>query len=57
MTDGLQTIIYPVHDLAAATALYTALLGTAPTTDQPYYVGSTSTASRWGWTRTVTARG
>ena len=39
MTDGLQTIIFPVHDLAGATALYTALLGTAPTTDQPYYVG------------------
>ena len=39
MTDGLQTIIFPVHDLATATALYTALLGTAPTTEQPYYVG------------------
>jgi predicted enzyme related to lactoylglutathione lyase len=39
MTDGLKTIIYPVRDLAAATALYRELLGVPPTTEQPYYVG------------------
>ena len=37
-TDGLKTIIYPVADLAAAKAVYTALLG-EPHTDQPFYVG------------------
>ncbi len=37
-TSGLKTIIYPVDDLAAAKAIYTALLG-EPHTDQPYYVG------------------
>jgi predicted enzyme related to lactoylglutathione lyase len=35
---GINTIIYPVKDLAAAKALYEALLGTAPSMDQPYYV-------------------
>jgi predicted enzyme related to lactoylglutathione lyase len=35
---GISTIIYPVKDLAAAKALYEALLGTAPSMDQPYYV-------------------
>ena len=39
MTEGMQTVIYPVRDLAAAKELYTALLGTAPHTDAPYYVG------------------
>ena len=38
MTSGLQTIVYPVHDLDAAKAVYTALFG-PPHTDQPYYVG------------------
>jgi len=35
----LQSIISPVRDLDAAKSVYTALLGTAPHTDQPYYVG------------------
>jgi predicted enzyme related to lactoylglutathione lyase len=39
MTAGLRTVIYPVTDLAAATQLYRTLLGRAPTSDQPYYVG------------------
>jgi predicted enzyme related to lactoylglutathione lyase len=38
MDQGLGTIIVPVKDLAAGKALYTALLGTAPPIDQPYYV-------------------
>jgi predicted enzyme related to lactoylglutathione lyase len=39
MTSGLKTIIYPVRDAAAATALYTELLGVKPHTTTPYYVG------------------
>ncbi len=34
-----KTIIYPVHDLAAAKAVFGALLGVEPTTDSEYYVG------------------
>jgi predicted enzyme related to lactoylglutathione lyase len=36
---GIKTIIVPVKDLAAAKALYTALLGVEPYADAPYYVG------------------
>jgi predicted enzyme related to lactoylglutathione lyase len=32
-------IVYPVRDLDAAKAVYTALLGTEPYADAPYYVG------------------
>ncbi len=39
MTTSLQTIIYPVRDLARATALYSALLGDGPFMEEPYYVG------------------
>ena len=39
MTMGIQTIIYPVKDLAKAKAVYGALLGAAPVVDSPYYVG------------------
>ena len=35
----LDNIVYSVGDLAAAKAVHTALLGTEPHTDQPYYVG------------------
>src|SRR3954462_8632448 len=38
-TQGLKTVLHPVSDLEAAKAVYTALLGTAPQTDSPYYVG------------------
>ena len=38
-TEGIKTVLHPVTDLAAAKAVYTALLGTEPTADQPYYVG------------------
>ena len=37
MTKGIQTIIYPVKDLAKAKALYGTLLGVKPYMDQPYY--------------------
>jgi predicted enzyme related to lactoylglutathione lyase len=38
-TDGIKTVLHPVSDVAAAKAVYAALLGSAPTTDEPYYVG------------------
>lgn len=38
-TLGIRTVLHPVTDLAAAKAVYTALLGVAPQTDSPYYVG------------------
>jgi len=38
-TQGIQTVLHPVTDLDAAKTVYTALLGTPPTTDTPYYVG------------------
>jgi len=39
MSEGIQTIIYPVHDLEKAKTLFTALVGAAPEMDTPYYVG------------------
>jgi predicted enzyme related to lactoylglutathione lyase len=36
---GVTTVIYPVTDLGRAKATFTALLGTEPYVDQPYYVG------------------
>src|SRR3954453_11962707 len=38
-TQGIKTVLHPVSDMAAAKAVYTALLGTPPQTDSPYYVG------------------
>jgi len=38
-TQGIKTVLHPVSDLAAAKAMYTALLGIAPQADSPYYVG------------------
>ncbi|MGI8668118.1 MAG: VOC family protein [Jatrophihabitans sp.] len=38
---GLRTVIYPVTDLAAATAWWTALLGEPPYFNEPFYVGFT----------------
>ena len=34
-----DTIIFPVTDLGAAKGVFTTLLGAAPHTDEPYYVG------------------
>src|SRR4051812_39940715 len=39
MTAGVNTIIYPVKDIARAKALFSALLGVEPYADEPYYVG------------------
>ena len=38
-TLGITTVLYPGSDLATAKAVYTALLGVPPQTDEPYYVG------------------
>ena len=38
-TQGIKTVLHPVSDLAAAKAVYTALLGMPPQTDSDYYVG------------------
>jgi predicted enzyme related to lactoylglutathione lyase len=39
MSDGVQTIIYPVRDREKAKAAFGALLGVEPYADTPYYVG------------------
>ena len=38
-TKGIKTVLHPVSDLAAAKAVYAALLGIEPQADAPYYVG------------------
>lgn len=38
-TKGIKTVLHPVSDLAAAKAVYTALLGSPPQADSEYYVG------------------
>ena len=39
MNEGIQTIVYPVKDLAKAKAQFRELLGVEPYADAPYYVG------------------
>ena len=39
MASRISTVIVPVKDLAAAKAVYGALLGAEPIMDEPYYVG------------------
>jgi predicted enzyme related to lactoylglutathione lyase len=38
-TEGIKTVLHPVSDVAAAKAVYTALLGVQPQADSDYYVG------------------
>jgi predicted enzyme related to lactoylglutathione lyase len=38
-TQGAKTLLHPVSDLAAAKAVYSALLGIQPQTDGEWYVG------------------
>jgi predicted enzyme related to lactoylglutathione lyase len=38
-TQGIKTVLHPVSDLAKAKAVYCALLGEPPQTDESYYVG------------------
>ena len=38
-TQGIKTVLHHVSDLPAAKAVYAALLGVPPQTDEPYYIG------------------
>ena len=38
-TQGVKTVLHPVSDLTKAKAVYAALLGVPPQTDESYYVG------------------
>ena len=38
-TQGIKTVLHPVSDVATAKAVYAALLGVEPQTDDSYYVG------------------
>jgi predicted enzyme related to lactoylglutathione lyase len=38
-TEGIKTVLHPVSDLAAAKAMYSALLGVQPHANGDYYVG------------------
>jgi|SRR5579862_8104733 len=37
--EGIKTVLHPVSDLQKAKAVYVALLGVEPQTDESYYVG------------------
>jgi predicted enzyme related to lactoylglutathione lyase len=37
--EGIKTVLHPVSDLEAAKPVYTAVLGSPPDHDAPYYVG------------------
>ena len=39
MFQGLRTVVYPVGNLAEATAWYREVLGQAPYFEEPFYVG------------------
>ena len=39
MDKGIQTILYPVTDLAKAKKMFNSLLGMEPVNDEVYYVG------------------
>jgi hypothetical protein len=53
----MQTVIYPVKDLESAKKVYTALLGSPPAYEAPYYVGWNIGARTSDSTPTATARG
>lgn len=39
MNQGIETVVYPVKDIAKAKALFRQLLGVEPYVDEAYYVG------------------
>jgi predicted enzyme related to lactoylglutathione lyase len=47
-TQGIKTVLHPVSDLAAAKAVYAALLGIAPQHVADYYVGFDTEAQHIG---------
>ena len=55
-TQGIKTVLHPVSDLAAAKAVYAALLGLPPQTDGPYSSALRPQASTSGWCRAVDHR-
>ncbi len=56
-TQGAKTGLILVADLAAAKPVYAALLGVAPQTDGPYYVGfEVADRRRSGWSERWPAR-
>ena len=55
-TQGIKTVLHPVSDLAAAKAVYTALLGVAPQADGPYYVGYEAADQHIGLVRAADRR-
>jgi predicted enzyme related to lactoylglutathione lyase len=56
-TQGIKTVLHPVSDLAAAKAVYTALLGVPPQTDESYYVGFEAEGQHIGLMPANTAQG
>jgi Predicted enzyme related to lactoylglutathione lyase len=54
MSEGIKTVIYPASDLARAKAAFSAVLGTAPDMDEPYYVQFNVNGQAIGLTRTAT---
>jgi hypothetical protein len=55
-TQGIKTVLHPVSDLAAAKAVYAALLGVPPQADGSYYVGFEAAGQPSGWCRAVDRR-
>ncbi len=47
-TQGITTVLHTVSDMAAAKAVYAALLGILPQTDESYYVGFESNGQHIG---------
>lgn len=56
-TQGIKTVLHPVSDLAAARAVYAALLGVQPQTDESYYVGFETAGQQVGLVPGGAARG
>jgi predicted enzyme related to lactoylglutathione lyase len=56
-TQGIKTVLHPVSDLAAAKAVYSALLGIQPQADAPYYVGFEAEGQQIGLVPSGAAQG
>ena len=55
-TEGIKTVLHPVSDLAKAKAVYSALLGVAPSPTRRTTWASTPPVSTSGWCRVVGRR-
>jgi predicted enzyme related to lactoylglutathione lyase len=53
-TQGIKTVLHPVTDVAAAKAVYTALLGTEPQADAGQHIGLVPNGAQQGMTGPVT---